>query len=479
MRIRPDFLETDRSRKRRGFPGFGSRSARLGSLALVLGLLASPAAVALQEEQQEALQETLREAEAALEKAAAAVAEEVDEEAERLEEALDDLEERLDDLEEAVDDSEISASSAAAMRDQRRNMRRARERIRSRLRSSPRDAKVSFGSNIHLEAGKVGRDLVAIFGSVHAEGDVNGDVVAIFGSAEVDGRVTGDIVTVGGKVILGPNADVFGEITAVGSVVERADGARVRGGVNEIAVGSGIDMAFFDRDWGDLGDWNPGWSSPSLRWGSLFEFFMGIGWLLIIAMLAALIHLVGRDSLERIGRKAVATPWVSLLVGLLLVVFSGPVVLVLFIILCITIIGIPIAVLLLFGAPLLLFFSAVTGLAAIGLVVGRWAEGRFGWNLGGGLGSMLVGLVILHALSMFGDLVGIGGRPLTFFAVMFGFAGFLVQLAGWMVGLGALVLNMVERRDGAAPVAAALPPVPETPGGGDAVEGVSETPEES
>jgi hypothetical protein len=48
-----------------------------------------------------------------------------------------------------------------------------------------------------------------------------------------------------------------------------------------------------------------------------------------------------------------------------------------------------------------------------------------------------------------------------------------------MVGLGALVLNIAESRDGSEPVAAALPPVPETPGEGDAVEGDSETPEES
>ena len=103
----------------------------------------------------------------------------------------------------------------------------------------------------------------------------------------------------------------------------------------------------------------------------------------------------------------------------------------------------------------------MTGLAAVGLTIGRWTEARFGWSLGGGLGAMLVGLVIIHALSLFGDLIGVGGGALTFFAFMFGFAGFLVQLASWMVGLGALVLNTIENRDSAEPAAAALPPVPE------------------
>lgn len=465
MQIRPDSIAMDRNRRRRPSLGVRLHPSYLWSTILFLSLLLAPAAFAQQQEQQEEQQQEQQE-EAAIgeeaEESIAADAQEAEQEVDRLEEALDDLEERLDDLEDAVDDSEIDAATADSLRDQRRDVRRARERIQRRLRSSSRDAKVAFGSSIHLEAGQVGRDLVAIGGSVHAEGDVNGDVVAIGGNAEIEGRVTGEVVAVGGRVILGPEAEVLGSVTAVGFGVERAEGSIVEGGVNEIDFGPDFTMDLFDWDWDDWDDWDSGRSSP-WRMGNLFEFFMGIVWLLMIALVASLIHLVAGKSLEKIRRKAVASPWVSLLVGLLFCLFFFPILLVLVILLCITVIGMPIGCLLLLGGPLLFLIAAVTGLAAVGLAIGRWAEARFGWSLGGGLAAMLVGLVCIHALSLFGDLVSIGGGPLTFFALMFGLAGFFVKLIAWMVGLGAVVLNVINGKDDAEPEAVGLPPVPATP----------------
>ena len=61
---------------------------------------------------------------------------------------------------------------------------------------------------------------------------MRGDVVAVMGSARVDGEVQGgevqgDVVAVMGSVHLGPDAQVDGDVVAVGGELRRDAGSEV------------------------------------------------------------------------------------------------------------------------------------------------------------------------------------------------------------------------------------------------------------
>ena len=437
------------------------RVARLVSWALCL-LLAGPVALLAQEQEQVAGQEAV----------------------ERLEETLDELEERL----EEIDDLEEEASefgSREALRRQRRELRRAREEVRQHVRGAVRsgrsDAKVSFFSAIHLDKDDVGNDLVAIGGSVFAAGDVEGDVVAVLGSAHIDGRVTGDVVAVGGKVVLGPEAEVMGSVTAVGGQIEEAEGAVIHGDTNEIAVGEGLSLDPFDWDFDfDRGSW--------FRWRNFMELTWGLSGLLMLLLLCSLVVLIGGERVEKIRRMATSSPFRSGLVGLAIQLFFLPVLLVVVIILYISLVGIPLLLLIPF-VVLALIVAMLVGFTGAAVAAGRWTEQRFGRQFGSPFMALLVGVVLIQGFSLAGDMLGIVGSFLTFFAFMFGLVGFFLKYVAWTVGLGAVVLSGMERSRGPskpavgqAPAAAEEPraPLPPVPAGdGDPEAGAPDEPTES
>lgn len=379
-----------------------------------------------------------------------------------IDEALDELENRLDELEDAVDESEERTEDLDRRLERRRDdLRRAREDVRRRVRGSVRsrggDQKISFGSDVRLEDGDIASDLIAILGSVYAEGDVQGDVVAVGGSAHIDGRVTGDVIAVGGRVVLGPEAEVFGDITSVGGRIEKHENATVHGSENEVSFGDGIsidpfrwDFDHFDHNW--------------LRIGNAFEFGWGVIALGLLLLMVCLVQLVAGDAVRRVGAKAASAPWASILAGFLVWVLTFPVFLIVFVILCVSIIGIPVALLLALGTPIVFFVGSLVGFTGLALVAGQWLEKRFGWKLGGPILALIVGVVAIQALSLLGDLISITGF-LGPFAWMFSLCGFFLKLMTWMAGLGAVVLTAFGKKAPSAPIESSAAPVASTLGG--------------
>ncbi len=369
---------------------------------------------------------------------------------ERIEEALEELDEeiedQLDELDEVLSESDGNADVRRELRIERERARRevmkARERVRREMRGRRPDSKVSVGDSIRIERGELARDLVVIGGSIHSDGDVTGDCVAIGGSVYVDGEVTGDVVAVGGIVELGDNAEVLGDVTAVGGGVVRADGAQVLGEVNEVAFGPAIALGSMDwGDWDNWGDWDRvgDWGSPFM-WGGfgfVWELFKLVMWL----VLGSFVILVGGRSVENIRAKAASAPWASLLVGLALEILLLPVLVIVTIILVISIVGILLVPVLWLMVPFALLIAALVGITSVSVAAGRWIGGRLGKTIESPYAALALGLVVIYALSLFADLLQVGGGFLFFFAFMFAVVGGLVKLAAWTMGLGAVVLN--------------------------------------
>jgi len=375
------------------------------------------------------------------------------------EEALDRIDRVLDEVEERIEEGIEDGEDARveAMRERRERIREIREQVRERIRDDSDNNKVSFGSSIHVAEGELARDVVAIGGSVDAEGDVEGDVVAVGGPVTINGKVTGDVVAVGASVDLGDDAKVLGEVTSVGGRVNRADGAEVVGKINEVALGPSFTWNVGDHD-SDWWDWRPRHADLSPWSFGWFGFGLSLISFVVLVVFALLTRLIAGGTVERVRAKAVESPWLCALVGLAVELLFVPVLIVVTLLLVITIIGIPFILLLPF-VILAFGLALLVGYAGVAQAVGEWIGGRFGRAATGPYVSLIIGVFLIQVLHVFAEFLDSFEGFISFFAVMFGFAGLVVRFLAWTIGLGAVFLT--ARRPGQ--VGMTVPPPPPAP----------------
>jgi hypothetical protein len=90
-------------------------------------------------------------------------------------------------------------------------------------------------------------ELVVLHGSARVDGVAHGDVVVVDGPVAIRGQVSGDVIAVDGRVVVGPGAQVNGDVSARGSVI-LGEGARVAGRVRQhVAYGWRTPVAVVGR----------------------------------------------------------------------------------------------------------------------------------------------------------------------------------------------------------------------------------------
>jgi hypothetical protein len=322
--------------------------------------------------------------------------------------------------------------------------------------------RVNVGGSVTVDKGDVVNQAVAVGGSVHVDegAEVREDVAAIGGPARIDGKVGGDVVSVGSSVYLGPHAEVGGGVTTVGGRLRRAPGAVVEGPVSEVSI-----LPFFrlgrDHRWWHGWDWER-WG-PWSFWGGVSDVLSSLMHLVLMGLLTCLVLLVARRPLERVDRQLAAQPWPSAFAGLMGFLFFWPLIIVVTVLLAITFIGC--ALFLLY--PFLFLYLGLLlllGYAAAAYRLGRWIEIRFNRSFGGPYAVALVGVFLIQIWSVFGHLLDLIPGPFWFFSFMVGMFGFLVQLAAWIVGFGAVILARFGTEPGYWPRRGApVPPPPPAP----------------
>ena len=415
------------------------RRARPVALLLVGGLCCTGLAFGQPQDAQEA-EEAQEEASATLEEARERLDEALEEAGEDARGAIEETIERLDDLERDLNgDGEIEVLVDL-------------------------DNRVSFGSTVRVGEGEVVNDIVSIGGDVKVDGQVRGDAVAVGGEAKINGRVTGEVVAIGGNVELGPEAEVWGDIVTVGGRVRREDGASVLGEVSEVAWDD-FDWNFGD-DWFDGwdGDWFPrvGDRPPFFRLGKVFEFVQSIIFTILLIALSGLVLLVAPKGVSRVRAAASSDLWVMFAVGLGVEVFFLPVLILVSLLLTVTVIGIPFAILLWPAALIGLTAAFVFGYTGSAAAAGDWCGRRFqgaGQVAAGSFGALALGVLTIQAIALVADLLGFLGLP-WFFRAMFRIPGVLICYLAWTIGLGAVFMTRFGRSDYGAPAASALPPTP-------------------
>ncbi|MDE2923557.1 MAG: polymer-forming cytoskeletal protein [Acidobacteriota bacterium] len=430
------------------------RGFRAGALLLAFGLCCTGMAFG-QPQQESDAQEAREEAAEAIEEVRERLDEALEEADERAQGAVEDAIERIEDLERDLAEAEAAGGESGPV-------------VRVDL-----DNKVAFGSTVRVGRDEVANDITSIGGGIKVDGEVRGDAVAIGGEAKIDGRVTGEVVAIGGDVELGPEAEVLGDIVTVGGRVSREEGATVLGEISE------VDWGDFEWDWD--GDWFDGWSGdwfprvgerpPFFRVGKVFEFVRAIIFTGLLIVLGGLVLLVSPKGVDRVRAAAVSDPLIMLVVGFGIELLILPALIVASILLAVTVIGIPFAILLWPAALVALALALVLGYTGAAAAAGDWFRNRFKGASGvaaGSFGALALGVLTIQALALVADLLGFLGLP-WFFRFMFGFPGLVICYLAWTIGLGAACMTAFGTSRFGAKAAQTVPPTP--PAASDADDG--------
>lgn len=288
----------------------------------------------------------------------------------------------------------------------------------------------AVGRNVRVAAGQVdigakasiGRNLTVGGGQVSVRGPVKGSVMVGGGRVLIDAVVDGDVSSTAGRLTLGPNARIGGALRYRSSeAIERDPAAQVTGAVVQSALPGRAASAATGRGWDSDHHGRMGW------WGGMG---MGIGWFWAIGLMALAAVLV---SAWPAGTQRIAATWRqrwgwSVLWGFVTLVCVPAAA----VLLMVTIIGMPIAML-----ALLLFAGLLlVGYTASGIALGQWALSRWradaadrpGWRMA----SAALAVLALAVL---------GAVPLL---------GMWVALLAMLAGMGAIVQQTRWFKPGAA-----------------------------
>lgn len=286
-------------------------------------------------------------------------------------------------------------------------------------------------------------DIVRMGGNVRIGADefVAGDVAVIGGSATVDGEVTGDVAVVMGSLTLGPHANVHGDVSIVGGALNRDPNARVGGQVTNVGIGPV-----------PIGRWAvPAAMLAPFAWrvGTLAATLVRVAVIMVLALIALAL---GRTWVERIADHAAIDPLRAGLVGFFAEILALPVLVITIIVLAVSIIGIPLLVLVPF-ALLFLGIVLLVGFTGVAYQVGRLINTRAGWADRSPYMTVVVGVIIIAALTVLARSAAVFGGGLIGFPLAA--LGYLVEYLAWTVGFGSAIQVWLRRRRGIAP-----PPLP-------------------
>lgn len=279
--------------------------------------------------------------------------------------------------------------------------------------------------------GRVEKQAVSVMGDTTVNGRVDGEAVSVMGKTVVNGSVGSEAVAVLGDMVLGPKAVVEGNVTVVLGKLVRAEGAEVKGTVNEIS------------GFGNFGDfaWLRAWITKCALFGRPLWIGENLGWAWMIAggflVFYVLLGLIFPSGINRCATVLEERPGSTFLAALLTALLT-PIVIIL-----LAVTGIGIALIPFVVAGLLL--GTLFGKAAVLGWFGRRVTGVFGEGpMRHAAVSVFVGGLIVMVLYMI---------PLL---------GFLLFKAFGVLGLGMVVYALVlqSRRNRPAPLPRPAAPAP-------------------
>ncbi|MGE0328055.1 MAG: hypothetical protein AB7S68_37430 [Polyangiaceae bacterium] len=206
--------------------------------------------------------------------------------------------------------------------------------------------RVITGSSVRIEKGDVVHDLTVMGGSAEVLGTVTGDLTVMGGRAVLlpGARVKGDAAVVGGNLELQDDTEVGGDVGVMGGRLTQAKGARVLGEVQTNRGGTDVHV-------------DGGRSRGGKAMGVVEEIGSALTKSAMLFVFGVVLMALATRRMDALSQEVTLRPmrsfalgvvaWLSALIG--------------FIVLCVTLIGIPIALL----GVLVLTFISYAGICAV------------------------------------------------------------------------------------------------------------------
>jgi cytoskeletal protein CcmA (bactofilin family) len=303
---------------------------------------------------------------------------------------------------------------------------------------------VRFGEAIHVEKDEhVRGDVVAIGGpGIVVEGNVDGDCVAIGTSLRLKegANVAGEVVCIAGNLTLEDSTRVGTDAVSVWGRLRAAPTAVVKGEQTEV---SGFDLGLPDKFavWGGHG------FVHDVR--RLITRFI---WALVLVGIGILVFHLFPTRMRRISETVNERGLVAFLAGLAGWILWLPA----FLLLCVTIVGIPVALLLIVFTPIMIL---------LGYLGVAWVAGeRVSAKLLGGDGSvakvMFAGVLILEGTVIVARLFGLVGSFFSFLGLILAVIGHSVVFVAATMGFGAFLMTRFRPALSPPPGMAGVPSSP-------------------
>jgi hypothetical protein len=180
----------------------------------------------------------------------------------------------------------------------------------------------------------------------------------------------------------------------------------------------------------------------------------------VLALLMALLLVIARAPVARVGRAALSEPLRALLIGLAAEIFFIPLLIAASIGLALTIIGIPFVAVLVPIAIVMLVFAFVLGFTSLACRLGEWVEDRLGWQPGNAFVATAIGFIILLTPTLVARVINVASDSATPFTFLLITIGLTVEFVAWTMGLGAAVMTGLGRWYTVPPPIAATPAEP-------------------
>ncbi|MGB7061796.1 MAG: hypothetical protein WBF13_05515 [Candidatus Zixiibacteriota bacterium] len=274
---------------------------------------------------------------------------------------------------------------------------------------------------------RMGKDV-----TVEEDEEIDGDVVALGGSVEIRGTVTGNAVAIGGDVDVFSTGIVEGDAVSVGGNVTKHGQAVVRGEKVSIAFWRG-----------------PRFRLPSLHapfpfiitrfHAPLWGFFARIIKILLFIFIGIVTISILPRHVSKVAQKVKQDFLKSGLVGLAAEILIIPI----FILLIITIIGIPVALLV---EPLLIIAALILGYTGVCLFVGEKLQEHTSLKPDTKIMILVIGILAVELVPLLARVLGFFGGPFSPLGWIIAFVGWMIGYVVITVGLGASILTRLGTR---------------------------------
>jgi len=298
--------------------------------------------------------------------------------------------------------------------------------IKTTITISPgEEERITFRKKLSVFPVIIKNDIVKAGTDIVVEEDelVKGDITALGGDVTVRGKVDGSVVAVGGDVIVTSTGEIEKDATSVGGDVKREAGGIIGGEV--------VGIGFLPRH--------------AFRFPFGRPFYFGFPFLaylvkvIFLLFIGLVVFSVAPKHVTKVKTKLEKEMLKSGLVGFLGEILILPV----FVLLLITIIGIPIAILV---QPLLILLAILLGYAAASLYIGEKFKENTNIKPKTALMTLLLGIIVVELIPLFARIIGIAGDPGSV-------VGLILVIIYWAliyliltIGFGAVILTRFGTR---------------------------------